>query len=68
MFILYFIQVWDKAIGAAGESNCRATLTGHEARIWCVVAREGRIYSCGADKTIIVWGAEDALRGVCMLL
>ena len=36
----------------------------HQARVWSVVSTESHIYSCGADKTVIVWSAADALRGV----
>ena len=52
-------QVWDRE-----ECTCVATLAEHQARVWCVVSTESHIYSCGADKTVIVWSAADALRGV----
>ena len=46
----YSIKLWRTALGPAGESGCIASLTGHEARVWCVVATDEHIYSCGADK------------------
>jgi hypothetical protein len=31
--------------------------------VWCVVATDEHIYSCGADKTIIAWSMAEARRG-----
>ena len=59
----YSIKLWRTALGPAGESGCIASLTGHEARVWCVVATDEHIYSCGADKTIIAWSMGEARRG-----
>ena len=36
--------------------------------MWCVLATEEHIFSCGADKTIAVWSVADALRGVATLV
>ena len=59
----YSIKLWRTALGPAGESGCIASLTGHEARVWCVVATDEHIYSCGADKAIIAWSMAEAKRG-----
>ena len=51
--------------------GCRAlqsTLAGHEARVWSIVATPERIFSCSADKTIVVWSMADARRGVATQL
>ena len=50
-------------LSPAGEGGCVASLAGHKARVWCVVATDEHIYSCGADKTIIAWSMPDARRG-----
>ena len=56
--------------GSSSDENYRVLRDAELAQlsstspVWCIAATDEHIYSCSADKSIIIWSMDDAKRGI----